>query len=115
MLDLDSCDVGLDHDEPDLHLGRLGWAPLQVPGVSQAAGRLPNRHLTPFVLGAVYEALEDPPTEPGLQDHLQTVGRRDGVVLGPPQSDPASPHVECVVGWAGHLELEADRLDQPRD
>src|SRR5689334_11968424 len=59
LLDLDPRRARTRGDEADLDIGRLLGRATDVPGVGEAAGRVPGRDPAPVVLGAVGLQLVD--------------------------------------------------------
>src|SRR5579862_3055739 len=111
MLDLDpGLVLGAGH-EADLDLGRIRAVAVEVPGVGQPGGWLPDRHLAPVMLDAARLPLEDPAAGPALQDDRQAGRGRDGVVERPPKPDPPGPRLEGMLDRAVELERQPDRLD----
>src|SRR4029079_15934278 len=69
MLDLKAGRDVVGSEEPNLDLGRVGPVASEVPEVTEAERRLPDRDLSPVVLDAARRPLEDPAPEPDLREH----------------------------------------------
>src|SRR5579862_5008031 len=79
MLDLDpGLVLGAGH-EADLDLGRIRAVAVEVPGVGQPGGWLPDRHLAPVMLDAVRLALEDPAAGPGEAETVWSSGHHSPI------------------------------------
>src|ERR1700754_4964108 len=73
VLDLDPGALAFVHEQ-DLDLGRVRPVLAEMPAVAETVGWIPAADLAPVVLGAVGSTLEDPATDPGLQDDVH-IGR----------------------------------------
>jgi hypothetical protein len=114
MLDLKAGRDAVASEEPNLDLRRVGPVASEVPKVTEAERRLPDRDLSPVVLDAVRRPLEDPAADAALEDHVRVVFPGRGVIRRPPDPDPRRPDLERIVARAVDVVRQPDRLDHRR-